>query len=219
MLALTMYALLNGCANQTELAKVSLSKKVNSDFPVEFKDLTVYPGGVSCGQYKSYDKWGSGGRFRPFLVKDDVAITHPVALDIAIFCSDNPAASLYSMLGIKASDVVRQIRTDFQQVRSALELFYQRNSRYPSTSEGLEALVVPAKYGRELGPLEKGGYLASIPQDPWNRAYIYHLSGLAGVKRDPQISTLGADAAVGGQDEDADVNSQYVKYLDHIETM
>lgn len=223
MLALTMYALLNGCANQTELAKQSLTEEVRSEYPVEFRNVANYPGGVSCGEYISYDKWGLGGKPRPFVVKDGEANKHPLALDVEVFCSEDSAARLYSKLGINSSDsfqsMLVQTRRDFHEIHGALESFYQTNYRYPNMAEGLEALVMPERYYGKRGPLKNGGYLETLPLDHWNRAYQYHLSGLAGVKRNPEILTLGADDAVGGKDQDADLKSSYVKYLDHILAM
>jgi general secretion pathway protein G len=82
----------------------------------------------------------------------------------------------------------------------ALELFKLDVGRYPSTEEGLQALVTkPASVAAGwAGPYLKGG----VPNDPWGRPYLYKLEGGAVL-----IQSLGADGAPGGDGENADLRN------------
>ena len=91
-----------------------------------------------------------------------------------------------------------------QNLETALRLFYLDSGFYPSTEQGLKALVEKpgdAKNWREGGYLEKG----VIPKDPWSNDYIYRAPGEAG--REYEISSLGRDGKEGGSGIDADIKS------------
>ena len=81
----------------------------------------------------------------------------------------------------------------------ALEIFKLDVGRYPSTEEGLEALVKkPGSANGWNGPYLKGG----LPTDPWGHAYRYTSSG-----GNIEILSLGADGAPGGEGENADIRN------------
>lgn len=82
----------------------------------------------------------------------------------------------------------------------ALDQFRLDTGRYPTTSEGLNALMVNPGEENWDGPYLK----KAIPNDPWNRPYIYLSPGNHG---DYDLSSLGADGAVGGEGENKDINS------------
>lgn len=83
----------------------------------------------------------------------------------------------------------------------SLELFKLDVGRYPSSEEGLEALVKrPGNVNGWTGPYLKGG----VPTDPWGRAYRYANPGPNG---GIEILSLGADGAPGGDGEDADIRN------------
>ena len=91
--------------------------------------------------------------------------------------------------------------------RSAMQLYKANHGRYPTQSQGLQALVslpsstpIPSGYPAE-------GYLSSqnLPLDPWNNPYIYLIPGSHGEAY--EIITYGADAEPGGEDEAADITS------------
>ncbi|KFC63144.1 General secretion pathway protein G [Massilia sp. LC238] len=75
--------------------------------------------------------------------------------------------------------------------------------RYPSTEEGLNALMVapPSAGAKWNGPYLKKG----VPQDPWGRAYQYRSPGS---KADYEILSLGKDGQPGGTGDNADISSQ-----------
>jgi general secretion pathway protein G len=86
-------------------------------------------------------------------------------------------------------------------IDKALELFKLDVGRFPSTEEGLEALVQkPASVSSGwAGPYLKG----TVPNDPWGKPYRYQVGANGAV----DIQSLGADAAPGGEGENADVRN------------
>lgn len=87
-------------------------------------------------------------------------------------------------------------------IEKALEIFKLDVGRFPTTEEGLDALVKrPASVASGWsGPYLKGG----VPSDPWSRPYRYQGSGPNGTI---EILSLGADGAPGGEGENADVRN------------
>lgn len=93
------------------------------------------------------------------------------------------------------------------QVRSieqGLHLFKLDNGFYPSTEQGLEALVTAPTIGKIPQHWREGGYLPKVPIDPWNSPYVYLSPGLHG---DYDVMSYGADGEPGGEGEDADIES------------
>ncbi len=87
-------------------------------------------------------------------------------------------------------------------LEKGLELFKLDVGRYPTNEEGLEAMVQkPANVSGWNGPYLKG---SSIPNDPWGRPYKYANPGPGG---EPDVFSLGADGAPGGDGENADHHS------------
>ena len=98
---------------------------------------------------------------------------------------------------------INRARQDVRSIESALDLYRLDNYRYPSTEEGLKALVTNP--GETIAPnWVKGGYLKSMPEDPWNREYLYLQPGQHG---EFDVYTLGADGQEGGEDNNADIGN------------
>jgi general secretion pathway protein G len=120
------------------------------------------------------------------------------------------------ILGILAALVVPKIisrpdearaiaaRQDIASLMQALKLYRLDNQRYPTTEQGLQALVArPAS--APLAPNWKaGGYVERLPGDPWGNAYQYLNPGVHG---ELDVFSMGADGAPGGEGNDADVGS------------
>lgn len=95
-------------------------------------------------------------------------------------------------------------RQDIASLGQALKLYRLDNRRYPSTEQGLQALVV-APGTAPLAPNWKpGGYVERLPMDPWGNPYRYLNPGIHG---EIDIFSLGADGAPGGEGNDADIGS------------
>ena len=102
-------------------------------------------------------------------------------------------------LGGARSDTAR---LQIEEFGGSLDLFKLETGRYPTTQEGLQALVQqPPGLAGWNGPYLKK---SELPKDPWGRDYVYSIPGKHG---DVDIVSLGADGAAGGEGENADIVS------------
>jgi len=97
-------------------------------------------------------------------------------------------------------------RVQIESIETALKLYKLDNGSYPSTEQGLEALVEAPSVGQLPRAWRDGGYLekGKVPKDPWDSEFIY-LS--PGVNSDFDLISYGADGEPGGEDKDKDVNN------------
>lgn len=97
-------------------------------------------------------------------------------------------------------------RVQIENLSSALKMYKIDNGRFPTSEQGLEALVVQPQSGDVPKKWKKGGYLAKkkIPKDPWGNDYVYLCPG---VNDDFDITSYGADGVPGGEDINRDINS------------
>jgi general secretion pathway protein G len=95
-------------------------------------------------------------------------------------------------------------RTDIASIMQALKLYRLDNQRFPTTEQGLNALV--ARPEQPPAPLnwKPGGYLEKLPRDPWSRPYQYLSPGLKG---EVDVFSFGADGQPGGSGVDSDIGS------------
>jgi general secretion pathway protein G len=120
------------------------------------------------------------------------------------------------ILGILAALVVPKIisrpddarviaaKQDIAGLMQALKLYRLDTQRYPSTEQGLQALVERPTGTPVVANWKTGGYLERLPQDPWGTPYRYLNPGLHG---EIDIYSLGADGETGGEGNDADIGS------------
>lgn len=118
------------------------------------------------------------------------------------------------ILGILAGIVVPRLldepekarrTTAATQIRSfeeALGIFKLDNGFFPSTEQGLQALVEKPTIGRIPGRFKEGGYIKKIPLDPWGQPYLYLAPGAHG---DYDLFSYGPDGESGGEGDDADI--------------
>ncbi|NOZ70084.1 MAG: type II secretion system major pseudopilin GspG [Deferribacteres bacterium] len=103
---------------------------------------------------------------------------------------------------------VTEAKIQIKNFETALKLFKMDNGFYPSTEQGLQALISPPTTGRIPENYKPGGYLdkKSIGPDPWGHEYVYISPG---PDSDYEIISYGADGRPGGEKYDADiVNSE-----------
>ncbi|MCP3395140.1 type II secretion system major pseudopilin GspG [Bradyrhizobium sp. CCGB12] len=105
------------------------------------------------------------------------------------------------VLNYLSESKVKTARIQLQSFSSALDLFYLDAGRFPSTAEGLAALVrrTPGVAAWN-GPYLKGG---NVPSDPWNHTYLYRAPGEHGPY---DIVSYGADGQEGGSGTSADIS-------------
>ena len=94
-------------------------------------------------------------------------------------------------------------KSDIRVLESSLELYKLDNFVYPSTAQGLNALVNKPS-GEGTKNWRDGGYIKKLNKDPWGNDYQYAFPGSNG---EFDVFSLGADAAVGGEGEAADIGN------------
>ncbi|HRQ66581.1 MAG TPA: type II secretion system major pseudopilin GspG [Xanthomonadaceae bacterium] len=99
---------------------------------------------------------------------------------------------------------VTRARQDIQAISTALNLYRLDNYVYPSTQQGLEALVRKPSGHPEAPNWPEGGYLERVPKDPWGREYLYLYPGSRG---EFDVYSLGADGQPGGSGVNADIGN------------
>ena len=120
------------------------------------------------------------------------------------------------ILGILAALVVPKIisrpdearaiaaKQDIASLMQALKLYRLDNQRYPTTEQGLQALVARPTTAPIATNWKAGGYVERLPKDPWGGPYQYLNPGLYG---EIDIFSFGANGAPGGEGNDADIGS------------
>jgi general secretion pathway protein G len=122
------------------------------------------------------------------------------------------------ILGILAWQVVPRImgkpeearrlkaRMDISSLETALKMYKLDNGVYPSTEQGLQALVEAPSIGQLPRKWRQGGYMEKgrIPKDPWDNDYIYLSPGLHG---DFDLLSYGGDGQPGGEAGNVDINN------------
>jgi general secretion pathway protein G len=123
------------------------------------------------------------------------------------------------ILGILATVVVPKImgnpdkarvvkaKQDVRALESALNLYRLDNFTYPTTDQGLDALINKPE-GEEVRNWKQGGYMSRMPQDPWGNDYLYLSPGQHG---NIDIYSLGADSQPEGEGANADVGNWDLK--------
>ena len=99
---------------------------------------------------------------------------------------------------------VTRAKTDIQSFSAALDLYRLDNFSYPSTEQGLQALVEKPSGDPEPGNWNERGYVQQLKKDPWGRDYVYQSPGEGG---DYDIISLGNDGVEGGEGFDSDITN------------
>ncbi len=98
-------------------------------------------------------------------------------------------------------------KSDIRTLAAALELYRLDAKAYPTTEQGLDALVHRPTLSPVPTAWAEGGYLGSLPVDPWDNPYIYITPGKKGAF---DLMSFGADGAPGGDGIDADLTNGLV---------
>ncbi|TNC91985.1 type II secretion system major pseudopilin GspG [Thalassolituus sp.] len=100
---------------------------------------------------------------------------------------------------------IKTTKNQIKLVEGALDMYKLHNYRYPTTEQGLEALVQKPSSAPEPKNYQNGGYLkgGKLPQDAWGNEFLYFSD-----KGQYEIISLGSDGSEGGEGDAADISSQ-----------
>lgn len=132
--------------------------------------------------------------------KGDAGVTLIEMMVVLVMISIVAALIVPNVIGRPDEARVTVAETDMRAIASALQLYRLDNGTYPTTVQGLEALA-----SRPLAPplpraWPEGGYLTTLPLDPWGTPYVYKAEGATFA-----LTSLGSDAAPGGSGTAADI--------------
>ncbi|GAA6133368.1 GspG family T2SS major pseudopilin variant XcpT [Oceaniserpentilla sp. 4NH20-0058] len=107
-----------------------------------------------------------------------------------------------NIIGEAGAARVKTAKAEMANISQALDIYKLDNFSYPSTSQGLEALVSKPSGSPEPKNYKSGGYMKKLPIDPWGNPYLYFSkSGKY------EIVSFGADGEEGGEEDNADISS------------
>lgn len=110
---------------------------------------------------------------------------------------------LINVLPSQDRAMVTKARTDIATLEAAMEMYRLDNLTYPGAGDGLAALRSAPASLTDPSRYRPGGYIKSLPNDPWGRPYQFAAPGRGGKPFD--IYSLGADGAPGGTENNADI--------------
>ena len=117
-----------------------------------------------------------------------------------------------SIIGVLAAFIVPNVigqgekakadlaRANMAAIANALDMYKLDNNKYPTSDQGLLALVEKPSDARNWNP---AGYLGKVPEDPWGNEYVYLSPGIEGPY---DLLSFGADGSEGGEGFDADID-------------
>lgn len=109
-----------------------------------------------------------------------------------------------NLLGNKEKADQQKVVTDLVALENSLDMYKLDNGVYPSTEQGLQALVSKPAGAPEPRNYRNGGYIKRLPQDPWGNEYQYLSPGEQG---EIDIYSLGADGQEGGEGTATDIGN------------
>lgn len=209
------------CSPSIDDARGILEESLPITKDIEYRNLKTYPGDVVCGEYSAYPSHAeSKADFAPFIVVRGKLFNPPKDLELAVFCSSTPASALLEKTGIgpytAENTRLAKITADLTALDEALDAYYRDNYKFPTARQGLAALVSRPAGLRSPHRYREGGYLASVPEDPWGRPYHYEEEQWGGTKGVYSVASLGKDGVEGGAGENADIGTDLLPYLRHI---
>lgn len=111
---------------------------------------------------------------------------------------------LINVLPSRDQAMVEKARADIRTLEMALDMYRADMLAYPSTDEGLDALMEPPSGNSRADRFREDGYIRRLPTDPWGNPYQYLSPGESGSF---DIYSFGADGRLGGEELDADIGN------------
>ncbi|TLX54568.1 type II secretion system protein GspG [Stutzerimonas nosocomialis] len=135
-------------------------------------------------------------RQRGFTLMEIMVVIFIIGLLVAIVAPN--------VLGNQDQAMQQKVRADLATLEQALDLYRLENLRYPTTEQGLAALIEKPVSEPLPRAWRADGYLRRLPKDPWGQAYQYRSPGQHGRF---DVYSLGADGIAGGEGTDADIGN------------
>jgi general secretion pathway protein G len=155
------------------------------------------------------DPQGPSSKFRLFARRSVVVTRRPqgftlIEIMVVVFI----LGLLVTMVAPKImgrTDEARRTKAaaDLRAIQQALNLYKLDNGRYPTTEQGLQALVTKPQVGVIPARWNPEGYIEKVQPDPWGNAYLYLSNG-----ERYTLKSLGGDGEEGGEGKDADLDSR-----------
>lgn len=139
------------------------------------------------------------------LLKNQAGMTLIEIMVVVAIIGSIAALVTVNVLDYLDESKVETTKIQINNVESALEQFKRRHGFYPSTEQGLAALVDKPTVGKVPDNYPADGYLKAVPKDGWGNDFIYYSPGVAGHKI--EIISYGADGEEGGDEMDADLTN------------
>ena len=135
-------------------------------------------------------------RQRGFTLMEIMVVIFIIGLLVAIVAPN--------VLGNQDQAMQQKVRADLSTLEQALDLYRLENLRYPTTEQGLRALIEKPTTEPLPRAWRADGYIRRMPKDPWGAAYQYRAPGQHGRF---DVYSLGADGVEGGEGTDADIGN------------
>ena len=135
-------------------------------------------------------------RERGFTLMEIMVVIFIIGLLIAVVAP--------SVLGSQDKAMRQKVLADLSTLEQALDMYRLDNLRFPSTEQGLQALVKQPSQEPLPRSWRADGYIRRLPEDPWGNAYRYRTPGQ---HARVDIFSLGADGLEGGEGTDADLGN------------
>ena len=134
----------------------------------------------------------------------DAGVTLIEMMVVLVIIAIIAAVIVPNVIGRPDEARVTVARSDIRTIAAALELYRLDARSYPTTAQGLDALVRQPALQPVPATWATGGYLGMLPNDPWGNPYIYVSPGQTGAF---DLMSLGADGVAGGEAVDADISN------------
>jgi general secretion pathway protein G len=148
-------------------------------------------------------RFASANRSRPGRRHSEEGFTLVELMVVIVIIGLLAAIVAFNVIPLGDKARVEKAKSDISTIDQALELYRLQNLHYPSTADGLQALVSPPS-GADPSKYQAGGYIKKLPKDPWGNPYQYASPGQHG---EEDVWSNGADGKPGGEGIDADIGN------------
>lgn len=144
------------------------------------------------------------GKVFPMRVRGEAGFTLIEVLVVVVILAILAAIVVPRVIGRTDDAMIAKAKADVQGFNTALNLYKLDNFTYPSTDQGLDALMQKPGGSPQAPNWRNGGYMDRLSKDPWGRDYQYVSPGSHG---EFDVYSLGKDGQIGGEGIDADIGN------------